>query len=83
MAYVCAAITAPKLKNPSQTLVGGGGAGSGSRELSAGGLGINLSCFNDMLERNEGGDEENQVVRCEQFNPCTSLVHQVSSQYCL
>ena len=76
MAYVCAAITAPKLANASQTLVGVGRAGREPPERSE--AGINWpSGFNDVFKGNERGHKENQVVCGEQSNPGARFVHQI------
>ncbi len=57
MAYVWAAITAPKLTNASQTLVRGGRAGRLSREWSEEEIN-SPSGLNDVFKRNERGCEE-------------------------
>jgi len=56
MAYVWAAITAPKLTSASQTLVRGGGTGRVSRDGSEE---VNSpSSLDDVFERNERGYQE-------------------------
>ena len=58
MAYVWAAITAPKLTNASHTLVRGGRATRGSRERSE--AVVNWpSVLNDVFKCNESGYQEN------------------------
>lgn len=76
MAYVWAAITAPKLTNANQTLVRGGRE---SRERSESGI-DGFSGLNDVFKGNERGDQENNVVCGEQSNPGARFVHQVRAQ---
>lgn len=79
MAYVWAAITAPKLTNANQILVRGGRGGRESGERSEAGMNW-TSGFNDVFKGNERGYQENNVVRGEQSNPSARFVHQVRAQ---